>query len=85
MIDVSLRPKNESEMYSQTVLRLGLLNQHLRPLSPLFMLVQVQVLKKENFIIITQSENVFPFGHILLIQSGSQDTNAQTVSEVRQV
>lgn len=60
MIDVSLRPKNESEIYSQTVLRLGLLNQHLRPLSPLFMLVQVQVLKKENFIIITQSENVFP-------------------------
>lgn len=46
-------------------------------------MVQRQDLKKENLTSLTQSENLFPLDHILLIQSGSQDTNAQTVGEVR--
>ena len=49
--------------------------------SALFLTVQGQVPKK-NLIGLTQPDNRFPFGHILLFQSGSQDTNAQTVGEV---
>ena len=45
--------------------------------SALFLIVQGQV-PKNNLIVLTEPENRFPFGHILLFQSGSQDTNAQT-------
>ena len=42
-----------------------------------FLTVQGQV-PKRNLIGLTQPENRFPVGHILLFQSGSQDTNTQT-------
>lgn len=47
MIDVSLITKDESEMYSQAALWLGLLN--LRPVPSLFIMVQGQDLKKGEF------------------------------------
>lgn len=74
MTDVSLTPKDESEMYSQTELWVGLL---------VHQWCRVKISKKSNLTSLIQSENLFPLGHILLIQSGSQDTKAQTVGEVR--